>query len=127
MAYWDTPRAPTSAALLVRTGTEHGVAAETCLRGTALRPGHLDDPHTEVSAAQELAIIGNLLEALDHPTGLGLEVGAQYHLTTYGMWGFALISNSTPRSALGSLRSRRDHRHPGHRPRVRGSGEHRGL
>ncbi|MES4907764.1 MULTISPECIES: AraC family transcriptional regulator [unclassified Streptomyces] len=100
MAYWDAPRAPTSAALLVRMGAERGVPVDTCLRGTSLRPDHLDDPHKEVSATQELAVIGNLLKALDYPPGLGLEVGARYHLTTYGIWGFALISSPTPRSAL---------------------------
>lgn len=100
MAYWDAPRASTSTVLLVRTGVERGVPVETCLRGTSLRPHQLDDPHTEVSAAQELSVIANLLDALGHPPGLGLEVGAQYHLTTYGIWGFALISSPTPRSAL---------------------------
>ena len=32
--------------------------------------------------------------------GLGLQAGARYHLTTYGIWGFALICSPTLRSAI---------------------------
>jgi AraC-like DNA-binding protein len=100
VVHWDLPRTPSSAALLTQLGVERGVPEEVTLRGTGLRPEQLDDPSGEVSAAQELQIIENLLDALDDPPGLGLEAGVRYHLTTYGIWGFALISSPTMRSAI---------------------------
>ena len=100
MVHWDLPRTPASASLLARLGREHGVPEEVTLRGTGLRGEQLDDPGGEVSATQELRIIENLLDALDDPPGLGLEAGVRYHLTTYGIWGFALISSPTMRSAI---------------------------
>ncbi len=100
MVHWDLPRTPASAALLTRLGVERGVPEALALRGSGLTRAQLDDPSGEVSAAQELRIIENLLEALDRPAGLGLEAGVRYHLTTYGIWGFALVSSPTMRSAI---------------------------
>ena len=34
------------------------------------------------------------------PPDLALEAGTRYHLTTYGIWGFALASSPTVRDAL---------------------------
>ncbi|MFA6297683.1 MAG: AraC family transcriptional regulator [Nocardioides sp.] len=100
MVHWDLPRTPASASLLADLGFERGVPEEMVLRGTGLRREHLDDPNGEVSAAQELRIIENLLDALGDPPGLGLAAGVRYHFTTYGIWGFALISSPTLRSAI---------------------------
>jgi AraC-like DNA-binding protein len=93
-------RAPASAGLLVRLGLERGVPAPVCLRTTGLRVDDLIKPEQQVTADQELAIISNLLEALNDPPGLGLEAGLRYHLTTFGIWGFALISSATLRGAV---------------------------
>lgn len=100
MVHWDLPRAPSSIALLARLGAERGVPVQTSLRGTGIEPHTLHDPRAEVDAAQELAVIANLLDALGEAPGLGLLAGARYHVTTYGIWGFALISSATLRSAV---------------------------
>jgi AraC-like DNA-binding protein len=59
----------------------------------------LVNPETEILVAQELRMIRNLLAHLGHIPGLGLEVGLHYHLASYGIWGFALISSPTLRAA----------------------------
>lgn len=100
MVHWDLPRTPASVLLLTQLGAEHGVAVEDSLRGTRLRPEQLADPAADVSARQELTVIANLLAALGNRAGLGLEAGVRYHLTTYGIWGFAIISSPTARSAV---------------------------
>src|SRR5437773_11316119 len=92
---WDTPRSSASAALLVRFAAENGVPSQRCLRRTGLTQAVLDDPAGEIRARQELAVVRNIVRTLDDPPGLGLEAGSRYHLTTYGIWGFALISSST--------------------------------
>jgi AraC-type transcriptional regulator len=71
-----------------------------CLRRTGITRGTLDDPAGEIRSRQELAVARNIVRALGDPPGLGLEAGSRYHLTTYGIWGFALISSSTLREAI---------------------------
>jgi AraC-like DNA-binding protein len=100
MVDWNIPRTPTSVQVLVRLAAEHGVPAEVCLRGTRLDADRLQDASAEVTARDERTVITNLLGALGHPDDIGLEAGKRYHLTTYGIWGFALISSPTLRSAI---------------------------
>ncbi|MEU4414770.1 AraC family transcriptional regulator [Nocardia salmonicida] len=100
MVRWDTPRTPSSTLLLTRLAAEHGIPLEICLRGTRIEASDLADLDAEVTAGDELAVIDNLLDALGDPPGLGLVAGVRYHLTAYGIWGFALISSPTPRSAI---------------------------
>lgn len=96
----DLPRPPASALLLTTLGQEHGIAADVALRGTGLACDALADPQTVVSGRQELRIVQNLLATLGEETGLGVEAGMRYHLTTHGIWGFALSSCPTVRSAI---------------------------
>lgn len=98
---WDLPRPPTS--LLVSTGyaAEFGIPAEHCLDGTRLQMRQLLDPNVEVTTRHDLMVSRNLVELLGHRVRrLGLEVGLRYHLTAYGIWGFALVSSPTLRAAI---------------------------
>jgi hypothetical protein len=100
MVQWDLPRTPTSVLLLTELAAERGVRDDVSLRGTRIRPNQLRDPDFEVSATQELRVITNILDALgDDSIGLGVEAGVRYHLTAYGIFGFALISSPTLRGA----------------------------
>ena len=92
-------RSAASSLLLVRLGEERGLPAEVVLQDTDLSLTDLQQPGAEVADADELAIIGSLVRGCDDP-GLGLAAGTRYHLTTYGIWGFALASSPTVRSAL---------------------------
>jgi AraC-like DNA-binding protein len=100
MVQWDAPRTPTSVLVLTTLGTERGVPVETVLRGTGLDLDGLHDPLAEVTARQEQAVVRNLLGAVPDPQGLGLAAARAHHLTMYGIWGFALISSPTLRSAI---------------------------
>lgn len=100
MVHWDLPRAPTGALLTTRLAERKGIPAKTCLRGTGLAPEDLSDPAVEVSATQEIAVIANVLRAAGDPPGLGVEAGTLFRLTAYGIWGFALVSSPTLRSAI---------------------------
>ena len=100
MVRWDVERSPMSVQLLVGLGADRGLPARVCLESTGLTEEHLRDTGAAVSARQELTVIENLLGELGDPPGLGLEAGIRYHLTTYGIWGFAMISSPTWRSAI---------------------------
>jgi AraC-like DNA-binding protein len=99
-AYWDFPRNISSVRILVGLGVDHGLSVAQCLAGAGIRPERLDLPDAEVEAEQELTVIRNLLRELGNDLPLGMEAGARYHPTTYGVWGFAILSSPTIRSAV---------------------------
>ncbi|QNH76670.1 AraC family transcriptional regulator ligand-binding domain-containing protein [Pseudomonas protegens] len=93
-------RGPSSALLLVNFALERGLSPTRLLAGCAVSLEGLQDPNTLLLAAQELRLVSNLLQLLGHPPGLGYEVGARYHFSTYGLFGYGLISSATPADAL---------------------------
>lgn len=95
MSLWDYARDPASVLMLLTVGAERGVDERALLRGTRLTRDQLDDPNAELSAAQEMRVIANLLKALGQPPSLGLDVGLRCHFTVFGMWGYGLISSAT--------------------------------
>ena len=96
----DLPRSTASVALLLAHGRERGLTDATMLAGTGLSPTVVADPAAEVTGRQELAVLEALAEADDDPVGAGLALGARYHVTTYGIYGFALVSSPTLREAI---------------------------
>ena len=92
-------RSITSAQLLTQLGLDHGLSVEQCLRHTGLSPLQLAELHSEIEGAQELQLICNLIEALPTQDDLGLQAGLRSQLTTYGIWGYALLSSQSFRQA----------------------------
>ena len=99
MSYADVRRSTVSAALLVTLAVERGADRARCLRATGITVAQLADPQAEIEAAQELQLIRNIVNALGPLPGLGLEAGLRYHLSTYGLTGYALLSSRTFRDA----------------------------
>jgi len=104
MHQWNVRRGIASSRMLCGLAEEYGLTAEICLAGTGIRTKDLDNPAGEIDATQEFGVIRNLLTALA-PRGvsdieLAIRAGARYHLTTMGIWGFAMASSATLRSAL---------------------------
>lgn len=96
----EARRSTASVALLCQFGEENGLARAACLRGTGLQEPQLTDPMAEISAAQELQLVRNLVAHLGSGPGPGMLVGQRYHLTSYGIWGFGLVSSPSLRSAV---------------------------
>lgn len=99
MSVLEIRRNVVSAQLLARLGMERGLTQEQCLEGTQIDRESFADPQSEITAAQELQVVRNLVTKLPHIPGLGLDAGQRYRLSTYGIWGFALASSPTFRSA----------------------------
>ncbi|GAB2883163.1 AraC family transcriptional regulator [Nocardioides pacificus] len=116
---WDFPRSISGVALLVEYAAEHGLDAPGALAGTGLAPGDLAVADHEVTAGQELQVVRNLLAATGRTasgrtasgeagsgeagladSGLGVEVGSRYHVSTFGIFGFALLSSRTVLDAV---------------------------
>ncbi len=92
-------RSVAGAQMLTQLAQEHGVSIAACLRDTRLDAAALADPQTEITAAQELQLIRNLVRELGHIPGIGLDAGMRYHISVAGMWGFAVASSLTYRRA----------------------------
>ena len=79
---------------------EHGIGRLPLLAGTGITEAMLLQPDGEIDTEQELRLVCNLAKVTDNLPGFGLIAGRQYHLTTYGIWGFALASSPTIRAAI---------------------------
>jgi len=95
MNLWHFTRGPASARLLLDFGVESGLVPAQLLRGTGLSMARLSEPGLAIRPEQELSLIGNLLRLLRQPPSLGLELGSRYRFSTYGVWGFGLVTSAT--------------------------------
>lgn len=86
--------------LLVRLASERGMTMDAVLAGSGVAAETLADPRCEVTARQEFQIMRNLLQHCGDEPGLGAVAGREYHITTYGAWGLALISSPTLRDTI---------------------------
>lgn len=101
MPGWDFPRGVGSVALLADFAGELGIPVDRVLTGTGVPESALRDPLAQVEAQQELSVVRNLLRTTGaDPAGLGLAVGSRYHATSYGIWGYAVISSDTVGDAV---------------------------
>lgn len=88
-------RAITSVRLQVAYAAEQGISVARSLAGCGVDAAMLQQADATIEAEQELAVIRNLCRELDDPVVHGLAMGQRYHLSSYGVWGFALLSSPT--------------------------------
>jgi AraC-like DNA-binding protein len=91
--------APHRIALLVRTGREEGLDATALLAGTGLAPADLDNPDARTSTRQLMRACRNALELGASPS-LPFRMGAQISLSSYGLYGYAMLTSPTVRDAM---------------------------
>jgi len=104
--HWSFPRGIAGLAVLLDFAAERGVPRAVALRGLPVDEAALADPATLVPAEVELGVLRNLAAALAARDeggldGAGLALGARYHLTAFGVLGFALMSSRTVAEAMG--------------------------
>jgi AraC-like DNA-binding protein len=95
VAHWDFPRSTASVALMTEFGCQNGLAVADVLGGSGLSEADLRDHTRMITGRQELAVATNLVNLLDDPAGLGVRVGASYHVGAFGIFGFACLTSST--------------------------------
>ncbi len=76
--------------VMVNFAAQRGVDAETCLLGTDISEALLQDSEALIPREQEMRLVENLMLALPDVPALGFELGMQYNISTFGIWGFAL-------------------------------------
>jgi AraC-like DNA-binding protein len=90
----------TSVQIIAAYGGELGINVELLLQGSRLVSSQLSDHDMQVEDKQELRILKNFLINTTSPFKVGMELGSRYHLTSYGIMGYALLASSTPRKAI---------------------------
>lgn len=85
--------------VMINFAANQGVDQDTCLLGTGITEKELLDGDALVTRTQEMRLIENLILALPDVPGLGLNLGLQYNIATFGIWGFALRTSRTLRDA----------------------------
>lgn len=93
-------RSPFSVRLLLEFAAERGLEAGPVLAEAGLDAAALTAPGATVSGRRELALIAAVVRRLGDAPDLGLALGQRYHLASYGIWGFALLSAPTLRGAI---------------------------
>ncbi len=92
---WDFPRHVSGIAVLVAHAESTGLSRTAALAGTGLGPRDLIAPDGEVTADQELRVVRNLLRAGGAATRSPEVLGRRYHLSSFGIAGYALVSSRT--------------------------------
>jgi len=87
---------PIRVALAVQAGVEAGGQAEALLADTGLTSADLADPDKRVSSLHLLAVLRNAVR-LGLGGDIGLRVGQRFHVSCYGMLGYALLCAPTMR------------------------------
>jgi len=98
MNNWSATRNTSSVLLMINVAINHGMSKQECLNDTGITEAILNDSQAEIKASQELKVIENIVEGIGD-SNIALEIGPRYHLTTYGIWGFAFASSPTLRAA----------------------------
>lgn len=83
---------------LVEILRERGFAAERILHGTCLSPEALLRP-TTITFADFLQVHTNAIDLVPEPN-FGFQVGTRYHLSSYGVFGYAVLSSTSVRKAV---------------------------
>lgn len=87
------------AQVMINFAANHGINSDTCLQGTDITEEALRDGDALITRNQEIRLIENLILALPDEPALGFQLGQQYSIATFGIWGFALRTSRTLRDA----------------------------
>ena len=96
MAY----RSINSVCLITQYAKDAGLSVTEILKHSGITPSELDDTQTNIEEKQELKVLENLARLKPDAFQLGLELGARYQLTSYGLWGYAVLASPNLRKAV---------------------------
>ena len=91
--------APLKILTVVQVLAERGATADAALAGTGLSIDEVRDPAVRTSVQQLLAVGRNAVRLCPQPD-LGLAVGRRLHVTSYGLYGYALLCAETMRQGF---------------------------
>lgn len=86
--------------VMINFALHRGMDRASCLVGTGISEEALSSAEGMVSREQEMRLIENMMLAMPDGLAMGFELGLQYSLATFGVWGFALRTSKTLRDAV---------------------------
>ena len=86
--------------VMINFALHRGMDRASCLLGTGISEEALSSAEGMVSREQEMRLIENMMLAMPDGLAMGFELGLQYSLATFGVWGFALRTSKTLRDAV---------------------------
>jgi AraC-like DNA-binding protein len=98
-AFTQPRYSPDKIAAVIKVTTAQGCDADQMLLGTGLTLAQLQDPDTLTSTAQLYQVLGRGL-LLSGDASLGWKVGQQLRISSYGMYGYALLCAPDLRAVL---------------------------
>ncbi|WP_151742822.1 MULTISPECIES: AraC family transcriptional regulator [unclassified Acinetobacter] len=98
--HWDFPRHINAVRVLLAVGQSHGLTVTQCLKNSDITLEDLSKIHHEINVQQEFQVLRNLIDLLGSEIPIGVEAGLRHHTTTFGAWGFAILSSPTIEAAL---------------------------
>ena len=90
---------PHRIAAVLATLVEEGIAPEEVLAGSGLDDAMLKEPGARVSCDQICKVYRNALRLTPDPT-IALRAGSRMRLTSYGVYGYALLSSPSAEEAI---------------------------
>ncbi|WP_419811172.1 AraC family transcriptional regulator ligand-binding domain-containing protein [Bacterioplanoides sp.] len=93
-------RYATSLKLLCNVAEARGLNPQDCLAGTGLTLVDIGNESTRLTLDQEAKAIENLVRMSEQDIGLGSDVGNRMHVHAFGIWGFAILTSPTLRTAI---------------------------
>ncbi|MGK0444921.1 MAG: hypothetical protein ACJA1U_001858, partial [Bermanella sp.] len=93
-------RSINSVSLIVQYATQAGLEAADVLKGSGIKAEQLTDASADIHEEQELKILENLSQLKNNAFQVGMELGSRYQLTSYGLWGYALLASPSLRKAV---------------------------
>lgn len=97
---WKFLREASAARVLCSVAESYHLDIDRCLENTHLSKTELLTAGYEIQERQEFQIIYNILNHLSADLPIAIEAGLKHHTTTFGAWGFAVLSSSNVREAL---------------------------
>lgn len=100
MPEWDTARPISTCRRLLEAARLQGAEPAACLNGTGLSVAAVHAGGGEVHAAQELALVRNILGVVADPHALARAAGRRYTVADMGVLGYAILASPTMGQAV---------------------------
>ena len=103
MSWREHRRSNLSIQAILNILEEENIDPAACLVDTGLRPSDVLNQQEKISDELEISIIDRALELLPRKGGYGIRAGQALRVTTFGIWGLAILASPNLRSAFETM------------------------
>lgn len=103
MSWKDHNRANLAIQAMINILESEGINPNLCFDETGLKVREILDIDVQISDSQEIAIIEKALELLPPKAGYGISAGRSLRITSFGVWGLAILTSPDMRSAFETI------------------------